>query len=129
MIRATIKRRIIKDIVLEKDINIHIATPRNPLQRIFRKQVRDNQQRISYTYQHDKKEYDLEDCLVGKLSLPGAQPKPKNVKISFSKWECYRLISEMNDVNEEFQEIESIELDKFITKDDSGNEKSVRNID
>jgi len=121
VLRATVKRRIIKDIISEKEIKIHCATTRNPLQRLFRKEVRDPQNQIRFNYQHDKKEYCLEDCMIGKLHFPGDQPKPKNVKISFNKWECYRLIPEMNDVCEEFSEIESVNLGKSITQDDSDN--------
>ena len=118
--RAVIKKRFFSDIILEKDIKVIIHEARYPFPRTLRKEAFDNEGNLLFIFQSDKKEYCLDDRITGKIMIPGDRPKPENVSVSLLKWESYRSMADMENLNEKTHLIENINLEKFLANDNTG---------
>jgi len=114
-----IKRRFYSDIILEKDFKIILHEVRYPMPRTLRKEAIDDEGNLHFILQQDKKSYYLEDCIRGRITIPGNIPKPKEVSVSLVKWECYRLMAIRENVQEHSQLIERINLSNNVTKEDT----------
>jgi hypothetical protein len=105
------------DIAKEKNLAIHLNADRGPLLRLLRKDIQDETGQVRFIYEQDKREYYMDDCIIGRIHLLPDQPKLKGISVSLNKWECYRMISEVGNIREHYEEIDFIDLGSQLNQD------------